>query len=178
MTPETIRIVSQLRYEFYSLFAVAMKVPVNVTPSNASLGNLPTASWIDNKQHLNYLRVCVHTAPDELIPERPFILRVSVNKGTGIVAPKNWRQDCRGLNQGWHFELTLLPEEILDFLPWIVSLVKSHENGSASLMQAPPHPFQSEIADVLLVNAAWTQKAWQFADSLRPGAAQLKIIRS
>jgi hypothetical protein len=166
MTPEAIRTVSQLRSEFYSLFAMAMKAPVSITNGNPSMGNPPMASWIDENQRLNYVRIYVYTAPDELIPERPFILRVSVNKGGGMVTAAKWRKDCKGLNQGWHFELTLLPEEILDFLPWIVSLVKSHEQGSASFAQDPPHPFDFKMSNNLLLNDAWTQKARQFAGSL------------
>jgi hypothetical protein len=161
MTPEAIRIVSQLRREFYSLFATAMKVPVNVTNTNSSTGNPPMASWIDERERLNYLRIYVYTAPDELMPERPFILRVSVNKGGGIAEAIKWRRDYRGLNRDWQFELTLLPEEILDFLPWLVSLVKSHHQGSASFVQDPPHPFDVKISQVLLFNEAWTQKARQ-----------------
>ena len=78
MTPKAISIVSQLRREFYSLFAVAMPVQVSITPNNSSMGNLPTAYWIDDNKRLNYLRICVYTAPDDLIPERPFILRIYV----------------------------------------------------------------------------------------------------
>ncbi|HAG82402.1 MAG TPA: hypothetical protein DCL61_14875 [Cyanobacteria bacterium UBA12227] len=164
MTPEAIRTVSQLRREFYSLFAAAMKVPVKITTSNPSTGNLPMASWIDDRQRLNYVCVYVHTAPDELLPERPFILRVSVNKGAGIVGTKYWGKDCRGFNQSWQFELTLLPEEILDFSLWIVSLIESHHRGTVSLIPQPPHPLHSTIAESdnkLLGNEAWTQKAWQ-----------------
>jgi hypothetical protein len=161
MTPEAIRIVAQLRREFYSLFAAAMDVPVSITNGSTSTGNPPLAFWIDDRQRLNYLRVYVYTAPDELIPERPFILRVSVNKGGGIVAVTKWRRDYRGLNQDWHFELTLLPEEMLDFLPWLVCLVKSRDQDSASFVQEPPHPFNGESAHMLSFNEAWTQKAQQ-----------------
>lgn len=163
MTPETIRIVSQLRKEFYSLFAAAMKVSVSITTSNPSIGNPPIVSWIDERERLNYLRIYVYTAPDELIPERPFILRVSVNKGGGISTSTRWKRNCQGLNQTWHFELTLLPEEILDFLPWIVSLVQSHNKSCTSFLQEPPHPLHFKMPNEPSVNDAWTQKARQFA---------------
>lgn len=84
MTPEAIRIITQLRREFYTLFAAAMDMPVSITNGNSSSGNPPIASWIDGRKRLNYLRIYVYTAPDELIPERPFILRLSVNKGGGV----------------------------------------------------------------------------------------------
>ncbi|MBE9127175.1 MULTISPECIES: hypothetical protein [unclassified Coleofasciculus] len=162
MNPEAIRTVSHLRSEFYSRFAAKMKVPVKITTRNPSTGNLPTASWVDERQRMNYVCIYAYTAPDALLPKRPFILRVSVNKGAGIVQSRLWGKDCRGLNQSWHFDLTLLPEEILDFCTWIVSLIKSHNKGSVSFVPEPPHPFDFTMANnELLVNEAWTQKARQ-----------------
>lgn len=161
MTPDGIRIISQLRREFYSLFATAMQVPVNITNSNSYASNLSMASWIDHRKKLNYLCVYAHTAPDELVPERPFILRVAANKGAGITLTTKREKDCRGLNQSWYFKLTLLPEEILDFHPWIVNLVKSYDKGSASFLLEPPHPFDFRISDITLFHDAWTQKAGQ-----------------
>ncbi|MCL1463068.1 hypothetical protein [Argonema galeatum] len=160
MTPEAIRIVDSLRREFYSLFAAAMKVPVKIT-GNSYSSNFPTASWLDNSKRLNYVNIYAYTAPDHLIPERPFILRVAINKGAGRIRIPQWGQECRGFNQGWHFELTLLPEEILDFLPWIVSLIKSHDKGSPPFADEPPHPFELKMYNGLLSNNVWTEKAWQ-----------------
>lgn len=161
MTPEAIRIITQLRKEFYSLFAKTMKTPVNITNGSSSTGNPPMVFWVDDRQRLNYLRVYVHTAPDELLPERPFILRVSVNRGGGIVTTPKWKKGCRGLNQDWYFELTLLPEEILDFLPWVVNAVESHAQESTSWVQESPHALCCQISNERLLNEAWTQKAYQ-----------------
>ncbi len=166
MTPEAIRIVSQLRREFYTLFAEAMKVPVCITNGNPSMANPPMASWIDDQRRLNYMRIFVYTAPDELIPERPFILRVSVNKGGGIITAAKWRKDCQGINQDWHFELTLLPEEILDFLPWIVGLVNSYDENLGSFVQEPPYPLDFKSSNQRLLDDAWTHKAREVAGSL------------
>jgi len=162
MTPEAIRTVSQLRQEFYDQFATKMNVPVKITTRNPSTGNLPMASWIDERQRMNYLCVYVHTAPDKLLPERPFILRVSVNKGAGIIKSRLWGRDCRGINQSWHFDLTLLPEEILDFCHWMVSLIKSHRQGCVLVVPEPPHPFDLKLSNnKMFINEAWTQKARQ-----------------
>lgn len=163
MTPEAIRTISQLRREFYSLFAAAMKMPVSITNSNSSYASNPSiASWVDGRQRLNCVYVYAHTAPDNLVPERPFILRVTTNKGVGIITTTRRGKDCRELNQSWHLELTLLPEEILDFLPWIVGLVKSYDQGSTSFVQEPPHPF-SRMSNALSFHDLWTQNAWQQA---------------
>lgn len=159
------RIVSQLRGEFYLLFATGMNVPVRITNKSYS-SNSPIASWIDDRQRLNYVNIYAYTAPDEFIPNRPFILRVAINKGAGRVTIAKQGQECRGLNQRWDFELTVLPEEILDFLPWTVSLIKAHDNGSPSLLQEPPHPFNFKVSNVGSFNDAWTEKAWNVADSI------------
>ena len=164
VTPEAKRIVGELRDEFYSLFAAAMNVPVRIIGASYS-SNSPIASWVDDRQRLNYVNIYAYIAPDELIPKRPFLLRVAINKSSGRVTIVKQGQECRGLNREWDFELTVLPEEILDFLPWIVRLVKTYDKGSPSLLQAPPHPFTFNNSNMLLSNDAWTQSAWQIADS-------------
>ncbi|WP_242041247.1 hypothetical protein [Leptolyngbya sp. FACHB-261] len=130
---------------------------------NSQTGDSYIATWLDDKQQLNYVRIQAHSAPDELIPERPFLLRVSVNRGIGIAPRATWGKECQGLNRDWHLELTVLPEEILDFLPWIVSFVKTHSSDNATTWaQEPPHPFDFQrVADTLLLSEAWTRKASQ-----------------
>ncbi len=162
MTPEAIRTISDLRRKFYSLFASAMKTPV-ILAGNSQTGDSYVASWLDDRQQLNYVRIQAHTAPDHLIPGRPFILRMSMNKGIGIMPRAIWGSECQGLNRDWHFELTVLPEEILDFLPWIVSFVKTHNhNTPTAWTQEPPHPCDFKlVSGLLLSDQAWTRKAWQ-----------------
>lgn len=92
-------------------------MPVSITSSNLYASNPLTASWMDNGKKLNYLCVYAHTVPDELVPKRPFILQLAANKGAGISANTRREKDCQGLNQSWYFKLTLLPEEVLNFLP-------------------------------------------------------------
>jgi len=140
-----------------------MKVPVRITNDKLYARSPCTASWTDSKQRLNYIWVYAHTAPDELVPKRPFILRVAINKGAGVVAAAKQGKDRQGLNKSWRFELTLLPEEILDFLPWIVTLVKLYDEGSVSLIPEPPRPLSFKLPSVLLLHDAWTEKAWQQA---------------
>jgi len=58
-------------------------------------------------------------------------------------------------------ELTSLPEEILDFLPWIVSLVKSHNKGSLPHLYWN-HPICSSKVQCA-VSITHGLKAWQQA---------------
>lgn len=160
MTPETIRTLTTLREQFYCLFAAAMEASVRVTQGNTSTNSPAMAFWVDDQQRLNYIRVYAHTAPDVLVPERPFVLRVSVNKGAGVPLTTKQAKGCRGHNQSWHFDLTVLPEELLEFVPWVVSLIKAQEKRSAAAAQVPPYPFTCQ-APKALENDAWTQNARQ-----------------
>jgi len=159
VTPAAIRTLSNLRHEVYMLFAVTMKASVNVTSGSSSASNPAMAFWLDSQQLLNYLYIYAHTAPDELVPERPFVLRVAVNKRAGIVSTIGREKGCRGINRSWQFELTLLPEEILDFVPWIVDLIKSYDSDFAFLIPEPPHPIESDISEITASHSAQTLAA-------------------
>ena len=163
MNPEAKHIVNELRHKFYSNFAAAMNMPVLITGTSYS-SNSPIASWIDRSQRLNYINVYAYTAPDEFVPFRPFILRLAINKSAGRVTVTRKGQVCRGMNLMWDFELTVLPKEILDFLPWIVNLVETHDKGSPLLLESPPHSFELNVSEVKLFNNAWTEKAWLLAN--------------
>ena len=156
MTPETIRIISNLRQEFYSLFVAEMGVPVKISGSSYNSSSL-VASWTDDSQHLNYVNIYAYTAPDALQSERPFILRLTINRGAGEISVARKGPSCRGLNRKWYFELTVLPEEILEFLPWVVNLVKA--KGLISGVEEPPHPVTFNITSRSLATEAWTQQA-------------------
>jgi len=77
---------------------------------------IPIASWVDDRQRLNYVNIYAYTAPDEFFPKRPFLPVVAINKSAGRVTMLKQGQECQGFNWAW-ISLTVLPEEILDFLP-------------------------------------------------------------
>ncbi|MBV8884367.1 MAG: hypothetical protein JO235_10285 [Chroococcidiopsidaceae cyanobacterium CP_BM_RX_35] len=163
MTPEAISLISKLRIEFYSLFAAAMNAPVRITAHSYS-SNFPIACWVDSQRRLNYLSVYAHSAPDVLFPLRPLLLRMAVNKGAGAVTLIRPGLKFRDLNQEWYFELTTLPEEMTDFIPWMVSLVEANDQVASAAVKLPPHPleFISPVAGSF--NHAWTEKAWSRSD--------------
>ncbi|BAY07887.1 hypothetical protein [Calothrix sp. NIES-2098] len=167
MNPEAKHIVSELRREFYSLFAAAMKTPVSIS-STCYSSNSPIASWIDNRQKLNYVNIYAYTAPDEFNPLRPFILRLAINKSALQFMMGKKLQKSQELNVRWNFELTVLPREILDFLPWIVSLVEARDRVSPSLLQSPPHPFELKVPASGLYNNVWTLEACLLTKIMQP----------
>lgn len=163
MTPEAVQMVSNLRREFYTLFAAAMNVPVKVSGSSYNRSS-SIASWVDDRAQLNYVSIYAYTAPDELLVERPFILRVSINKGAGGITFFKRDQPYEGINQGWHFELTVLPEELLAFIPWVVSLVKAKAKDSRLALQEPPYPVSLNTTSVLLSTEAWSKEAERMSE--------------
>ncbi len=158
MTPESIRVLSSLRTEFYTQFVSAMQVPVKISGSSYNSISF-VASWLNDREQLNYLNIYAYTAPDELAVERPFILRIAINKGAGNMGFAKQAQAFRGVNQKWQLELTVLPEQLLDFLPWVVDLVQAHAKGDSSFMQEPPHPVTLELSNWLLTDMIWSTQA-------------------
>jgi hypothetical protein len=103
--------------------------------------------------------VYAYSAPDDLFPGRPLILRLSINKGVEIVDMPKFGKKRQGRSRKWYFELTLLPEEVIDFLPWIVDLVQAHDQGFGSFNQDPPHPLDLRSSKSSSPYRAQTQKA-------------------
>lgn len=159
MNSETIRVISQIRQQFYSLFEQGMDIPVKITNRNSSSGNPPIASWIDSQQRLNYLCIFAHTAPDALVPERPLTLRLLVNKGGELTAVISQKKRGQELNRSRQLEMILLPEETLDFLPWIVNLVQSFDVDEVETIPTPPHPLDAEVAPAAPISSITTQQA-------------------
>lgn len=157
MTPETIRTLGQVRQEFYIAFAAAIDAPANITKGNLYSSNTPRISWTDRHQRLNYLCVYAHVAPDQLLPDRPLILRLGVNKGLGLDA-RHGKESQQASQKLLRFELTLLPDEILDFVPWLASLLQSSVK-SYEIMELPPCRLNLNTLDELLLYGAWTQQA-------------------
>jgi len=159
MTPAAASIVSELRGRFYSHFAAAM--PQTVTVANTKQGAVGTsvAAWVDERQQLNYLYIYACVAPDPFLPERPLILRLSINKGTELPPLSRLKRGSRSLNQDWFFDLTLLPEQVLAFVPWVVGVVQS-QAGDADAGVEPPHPLTFRASSPRSFLNAWTQSAW------------------
>ncbi|MEO1094494.1 MAG: hypothetical protein AAFX01_06295 [Cyanobacteria bacterium J06638_28] len=158
MTPEAIRIVGQVRSEFYKSFAATIDEPFTITKGSSYSSNLPKISWVDSLQRSNYICIYAYAAPDVLIPERPLILRLGVNQGLEIESPK--RLIGSGLQQPrkLQFCLTLLPSEVLAFVPWVQDCFQSHSQGLKEL-PAAPSSLSTQKWRELLSQGVWTQSA-------------------
>jgi hypothetical protein len=160
MTPEAIRTITDIRQEFYDQLASALDGPVHITKGSSYLGNIPKIAWTDSYEKANYACIYAHTAPDALVPDRPLILRLGINQGLGLDPAKGKKTSSRRGQKLLKFELTLLPNELLKFVPWVVNLLRTHEAGTDMELE-PPCQLNSEALVDLVAHGAWTDKAAQ-----------------
>lgn len=158
MTPEAIRTIAQIRQEFHTVLAAAIDLPVTITKGNSHSSNPAKISWVDHSQRLNYICVYAHMAPDILLPDRPLILRVGMNRGLGF-EPARRSQDRPAMGRKLlQFDLTLLPGELLTHAPWVTRLWQAYERG-ADLVVAAPGELNVKTFEQLVRHGAWTRLA-------------------
>ena len=158
MTPNSIKELAKIRHEFYSLLAIAIDMPVSITKGNSHSCNPSKISWRDCHRRYNYIYIYAHIAPDKLLIDRPFIIRVGINKGLGIGTSTS-RKEMQGDSQEvLRFDLTLLPDELIHFIPWVISLLKAYDKGH-NISIPSPCPLNVSTLDEILRYGAWTQNA-------------------
>lgn len=160
MTPTTIRELANLRQEFYALFAEEINASVTINKGNAYSASPSRVSWVDCYKRPNYIYIYAHTAPDDLMPERPLVLRLGVNKGSEV--EYMGRREGSSLHhlhpKVLRFDLTLLPNELLDFVPWLTYLLNREGRNSVDMLM-PPHPLNCTTLDEIKQHGAWTRNA-------------------
>jgi len=169
MSPETIRSVAHIRQEFYRQFAELIAVPVNINQEKNYGSTLSKVSWLDEQNHSNYVCIYAHIAPDTLFPDRPLILRLAVNNGMEYMSTHQASRVQTRIAKKVRVNVTLLPEEVLDFLPWVASLFTASASDSRYDEQVtlPPYPLSVEGAGGLC-QQVWTSKAlMRFSQHLR-----------
>ncbi|MGB8698776.1 MAG: hypothetical protein WCD18_05105 [Thermosynechococcaceae cyanobacterium] len=162
MTPETIQALGTLREDFYKRFQKALRKSLNLEKKNALIFNpsfQSVASWVDDKGRMNFISVYAHQAPDALFPDHNLVLRISLNCRADRSLEAN-RPAGSKFNRDWSLELTLLPEEALDFAPWIVSWVAAQDNPTLAL-KSPPYPVESSQSFTAGCDRLWTEAAWK-----------------
>lgn len=157
MTPAAIRELANLRQEFYALFAEAINASVTINKGNTYSASPSRVSWVDCYKRPNYIYIYAHTAPDDLMPERPLVLRLGVNKGSEV--EYTGRIESASPHHLYpkilKFDLTLLPNELLDFVPWLTYLLNREGQNSIDMLM-PPHPLNCTNLDEIKQHGAWT----------------------
>lgn len=162
MTPEVTQQVSKLRSEFYAQFADTQDTVVTINKEKSYASTPPKVSWVDAQQRLNYLCIYAYSAPDVLVPNRLLVLRIGVNIGAELLAGVSRGRGIRRHNQACQFYLTLLPDEALGLMPWIIDALDRDTKPGLATMPLPVHKLVQEL-DGSLVPSFWTPTAQQAA---------------
>lgn len=155
------RVLTQLRHSVFGAFdysldrvtAVSMRTPAFLC-------------WRSKVDTIELVRCEAYRLPRHEDPLRPFIVRVSINstrpeclervaRAQRLTASPEvlWR------SPGWKMELSMLPHETLALVPFLVGLVRAHEEQDASLIPEPAVPIQHWTSNPMDWNYAWTKTA-------------------
>ena len=161
---------ARVRRAFAAALASRLCLPATVcwTPG------LPATCWLDHDDGFNHARVLTISGPKSCCLEAPLILRVSINS----LAFNYERAVCRRLSwpttpgdgqesPRWRYELSLLPEQLVDFVPWTAALAEAQAYQDESMLIAPPHPCHFWMRTGLKCDYAWTGAAWEVMEEHR-----------
>jgi hypothetical protein len=105
------------------------------------------------------------------MPDRPLIPRLYINHYAldhpeRIARRMGWELRSQKLDERlrWSFELSLLPSELADFAPWVVSMAQAHAANDSALVIGPPHKcyfWNDRNGDILDCRYAWSAAAWR-----------------
>lgn len=163
---------ARLRRSFATELAGALSMPATVHWRPG----LPATCWLDPSGCLNHARLLtyLHPCSDDL--QRPLILRVSINcyafdweehvrRRMGWPQPEDF--PVGAVLSLWHYELSLLPGQVLAFAPWVAALAQAQARGDESLLPAPPQPCHFWGGHCLHCTYSWTQAAWKAIEPLQ-----------
>ena len=146
----------------------------------------PATCWLDPDGRFNQAQIVTLSAPHVESLDAPLVLRISINylrflygaavrKRMGWPAVPAWRE-----HHIWSYELSLLADQLLDFVPWVAQLVLAKTHQDERLLLSPPEACHFWIHPNLLCDYAWTVKAWEaneqerLANERREAARQLR----
>ena len=163
---EADHLAAQLRREFAAALQQHLTLPATVrwTPG------LPITCWLDEWGYINHACVFTIGAPDGAASPDLLVLRISINllafDGERAIRRRMGWPDISAFPPepkpaGWHYELSLLPRQLLRFAPWIAELALAKAKHDGSLLTKPPAPCCFWGGRSLHCAYAWTQAAWR-----------------
>jgi hypothetical protein len=156
---------AELRESFYEAFAGRLIHAVE------RIASPPRACWCDFAGAFNHVWLYPFLSPTASRPELPWVGRISVNILDPMLVPpevshslgvSSWYPD-------WHLELTVLPEQLLDFAAWLADLASAHDDLWPDRVPAPPHRLQRPLSRQGLLEAAalWSVPALELYERFR-----------
>lgn len=126
--------------------------------------------WLGRGGRFETARVHPYTLPHPFDPARPLVMRVSVNYTSvddidRLIKKAGWVERQRELRsepqlERWKMELSVLPRQLVGFVPWVEALVRAHDEGDASLVPEPPDPVRLWSRELLDCDYTWSTAAW------------------
>ena len=126
--------------------------------------------WPGRGGCLEYAHVLPLITPARNDPARPLIIRVYINFFTfygyeKIITDPNWQRITQGIRyeeqvRRWSMELSLLHNQVVDFAPWINSLIRAHNMDDESLVIEPPYPIRLWSKRIMDCRYAWSVSGW------------------
>ena len=142
------------------------------------------ACWLDPAGHFNQAQIVTLSIPNVESLESPLILRVSINylrfhyedavrHRMGWPAPPTWPER----QQTWSYELSLLADQLLDFVSWVAQLALAKTRQDERLLLSPPDACHFWVHPNLLCDYAWTVKAWEANEQERLASERREALR-
>ncbi|MFB3883540.1 MAG: hypothetical protein ACE149_19920 [Armatimonadota bacterium] len=134
----------------------------------------PATCWLDPDGLFNQAQMVTLSAPCVESLKAPLILRVSINhlrffyaatvrKRADWPAVSSWQEKPAT----WSYELSLLADQLMDFVPWVAQLVLAKTCQDERLLLSPPDACHFWVHPNLLCDYAWTVKAWEVNEEER-----------
>ena len=135
--------------------------------------------WYDAFGRIGNAQVVPHLAPQSHDPDAPLIPQVAVNcypvKYTRARADRlgcPWDHVPETATDRPRLELNATPEELLDFVPWVVNLIEHHEGGTP--LSEPPHACDTRGLATHDACYVWTCKARDEAEAYERARESLR----
>lgn len=159
------RVMTRLTAEVMERLEAALQRPVARVRSPQAL------LWRSGAGGLEHLRVAPYYAPSEQDRRRPLIVRYSINstwfdsfervaRRKGLLGSDDSCWDRTLLR----FELSLLPEEVVGFVPLVVGVIRAHEANDPALIPEPPVRTRFWQDHPLEWSYGWSESAWELAE--------------
>ncbi len=138
----------------------------------------PVALWYDAHGWLNTAQLVSYVAPTEEHPERPLIVRATVNfyetPQLEFLPEYVGAEEAPSRRNLWSLELSALPGEVYEVASWIASFARAQAARDVTLIKEPPFQCRFWPRLVLECRYAWTQRAWE---AMEPVNQQIEADR-
>lgn len=124
---------------FLARFAAAMDCETKTST------NPPFVYWLDPRGRLHHVQLGIYSQPSPEHPAEPLVVRIhldhyQLDDERALLRRAGWQGRLFTGKGGPGFELSVLPEEAIDFAPWVSEFARLRQGGDPHAVAPPPHP--------------------------------------